>query len=298
MVSRRRGQRGPPKDDELIDYEISSQLVGTGAYSTIWRAYSKKDPGLLLAAKVSKKNARRTKKNYFGALSVLRNIVHPNLIKLHHYQETSMWYYLFLEYHPKPTETLTELIINGNISDSLIVVIFSQVASAVSYLHENGWGHRDVKPCNILFNPETQLVTVLDLGFAMPTHKLCDDFTGSPLYTAPEVLAFNKYQINLSDCWSLGVVLYQLLYGGKYPFLADDLQTLTTCVVNDELAFPKDVHPPSALRQSLKTVVEKLLRKNPQERISSTNLNMIFKEFMEEIGEGKKEGVTTDGVCT
>jgi len=44
MVSRRRGQKVPPKDDELVDFEISSQLVGTGAYSTIWRAYSKKGP--------------------------------------------------------------------------------------------------------------------------------------------------------------------------------------------------------------------------------------------------------------
>jgi len=284
MVSRRRGQRVPPKDDEVVDFEISSQLVGTGAYSSIWRAYSKKDPNLLLVAKVSKRNARRTKKNYFGALAVLQNITHPNLIKLHHYQETAMWYYLYLEYHPKPTETLTELIINGNISDTLIVTIFTQVTSAVSYLHENGWGHRDVKPCNILFNPETQCVTVLDLGFAMPTHKMCDDFTGSPLYAAPEVLGFKKYSINLSDCWSLGVVLYQLLFGGKYPFLADDLQTLTASVINDELTFPKELTPSTPIRDNLKSVVEKLLKKNPAERTNSTSLNQLFKDYSVELG--------------
>jgi len=284
MVSRRRGQRVPPKDDELVDFEVSPQLVGTGAYSSIWRAYSKKDPNLLLVAKVSKRNARRTKKNYFGALAVLRNVTHPNLIKLHHFQETATWYYLFLEYHPKPTETLTELIINGNISDALIVTIFTQVTSAVSYLHENGWGHRDVKPCNILFNPVTQCVTVLDLGFAMPTHKLCDDFTGSPLYAAPEVLGFQKYSINLSDCWSLGVVLYQLLFGGKYPFLADDLQTLTACVINDELTFPKELTPTTPLRENLKSAAEKLLKKNPEERTTSSALNQIFKEFAMELG--------------
>jgi len=285
MVSRRRGQKVPPKDDELVDFEISSQLVGTGAYSNIWRAYSKKDPSLLIVAKVSRKNARRTKKNYFGALSVLRNITHPNLIKLLHFQETNLWYYLFLEYHPKPTETLTELIINGNITDTLIVIIFSQVVSAIAHLHENGWGHRDVKPCNILFNPENQRVTVLDLGFAMPTHKLCDDFTGSPLYAAPEVLGFQKYAINRSDCWSLGVVLYQLLYGGKYPFLADDLQTLTSYVINDDITFPKEpISPPTPLRENLRSVVEKLMIKNPEERMSSSALNELFKGYLSEMG--------------
>jgi len=45
----------PPKDDELNDFEISNELVGTGAYSTIWKAVSKKDPHLPLVAKISKK---------------------------------------------------------------------------------------------------------------------------------------------------------------------------------------------------------------------------------------------------
>jgi len=229
------------------------------------------------------------KKNYYGALGVLRNITHPNLIKLHNFQETSMWYYLMLEYHPKPTETLTELIIEGNITDELIVIIFSQTVSALAHLHDNGWGHRDVKPCNILFNPENKRVTVLDLGFAMPTQKLCDDFTGSPLYAAPEVLGFKKYAIYLSDCWSLGVVLYQLLYGGKYPFLADDLQTLTACVINDELTFPKETSPPAPLREKLKSVVEKLLKKNPDERMTSSALNQLFKGYMTELGFSNKE---------
>jgi len=261
----------PPKDEELNDFEILSELVGTGAYSTIWKAVWKKDPQLPLVAKISKKNARRTKKNYFGALAVLTSLVHPNLIKLYTYKETSSWYYLFLEHHPRPTETLTEMMIKGSITDQLILTMFVQIAAVVSYLHQNGWGHRDLKPCNILFNPVTQTVTVLDLGFAMPTHKLCDDFTGSPLYVAPEVLEFKKYDINQSDCWSLGVVLYQLLFKGKYPFVAEDLETLAHVVITQELSFPKELET-TKLRDSLKSLSAKLLQKNPPERMSASEL--------------------------
>jgi len=248
------------------------------SFRTIWKAVWKKDPTLSLVAKISKKNARRTKKNYFGALAVLTTLVHPNLIKLYTYRETSSWYYLFLEYHPRPTETLTELMIKGNINDTLIVTIFVQIAAVVSYLHQNGWGHRDLKPCNVLYNPVTQTVTVLDLGFAMPTQKLCDDYTGSPLYVAPEVLEFKKYDINQSDCWSLGVVLYQLLYKGKYPFVAEDLETLAHVVTTQELTFPKELETTN-LRDELKSISAKLLQKNPQERMNSSSLYESLKSF-------------------
>jgi len=268
----------PPKDEELSEFEISSDLVGTGAYSTIWKAVWKKDPTLPIVAKISKKNARRTKKNYFGALAVLTTLVHPNLIKLYTYRETSSWYYLFLEYHPRPTETLTELMIKGNITDTLVVAIFVQIAAVVSFLHLNGWGHRDLKPCNVLYNPVTQTVTVLDLGFAMPTQKLCDDYTGSPLYVAPEVLEFKKYDINQSDCWSLGVVLYQLLFKGKYPFVAEDLETLAHVVVTQELTFPKELETTN-LRDELKSISAKLLQKNPQERMNSSSLYESLKSL-------------------
>jgi hypothetical protein len=62
MVSRRRTVRMPPKDDELNEFEISNELVGTGAYSTIWKAVSKKDPHLPLVAKISKKKCSKNKK--------------------------------------------------------------------------------------------------------------------------------------------------------------------------------------------------------------------------------------------
>jgi len=276
MVSRRTTIKMPPKDDELSEFEILSELVGTGAYSTIWKAVWKKDPQLQLVAKISKKNARRTKKNYHGALAVLTTLVHPNLIKLYTYRETGSWYYLFLEYHPRPTLTLTELMIKGSINEQLIVNIFLQIAAVVSFLHQNGYGHRDLKPCNVLFNPVTQNVTVLDLGFALPTQKLCDDFTGSPLYVAPEVLQFKKYDINQSDCWSLGVVLYQLLYKGKYPFVADDLETLALIVNTQDLTFPKELET-TRLRDSLKSLTSKLLHKNPQERMTSSALYETLK---------------------
>jgi len=82
--------------------------------------------------------------------------------------------------------------------------------------------------------------------------------------------------------------LYQLLYGGKYPFLADDLQTLTSNVINDDLSFPKEPISPTPLRENLKSVAEKLMVKNPEERISSSALNELFKGYLSEMGLKKE----------
>eukprot|EP01124_Arcella_intermedia_P001399 TRINITY_DN1075_c0_g1_i2.p1 TRINITY_DN1075_c0_g1~~TRINITY_DN1075_c0_g1_i2.p1 ORF type:complete len:311 (+),score=49.03 TRINITY_DN1075_c0_g1_i2:109-1041(+) len=258
-------KHAPPKDNELKEFHLTNDLVGSGAYSHIWRAVSKGDPSLPLVAKVSSKTARRTRKNYLAALSVLQTLKHPNLIVLHHHQETTGWFYLFLEYHPRPTQTLTQTLQSHPLTDPLVLKIALQVSCVLAYMHQHGWGHRDIKPCNILFNPQTEHVTVLDLGFAAPTEELCEDFTGSPLYAAPEVLAFERYSVPKSDSWSLGIVLYQLLHFGSYPFMGDTLEGLTESVLHDPLEFPKE-DTCSELKIQLQSITAKLLCKSPNER--------------------------------
>jgi len=79
--------------------------------------------------------------------------------------------------------------------------------------------------------------------------------------------------------------LFQLLFGGKYPFLADDLETLTNHVTNQELYFPPSDSNPSNLREDMKMVVEKLLKKDPEQRMTSMELNTVFLGFRAHLGE-------------
>ena len=103
---------------------------------------------------------------------------------------------------------------------------FTQLISAVSYMHSKGVGHRDIKPENILLSAEGDL-KIADFGLATlfehnGIKKLCKTSCGSPPYTAPEVVTCDTrmvkklgkgYYGNLVDIWSCGVVLFVLLVG-------------------------------------------------------------------------------------
>ncbi|MCJ1225689.1 Chk1 protein kinase [Toensbergia leucococca] len=103
---------------------------------------------------------------------------------------------------------------------------FTQLLSAVGYMHSKGVGHRDLKPENILLSAEGDL-KIADFGLATlfmykGTRKLCTTSCGSPPYTAPEVLTCDAGQAkkhakgycgDLVDIWSCGVILFVLLVG-------------------------------------------------------------------------------------
>lgn len=103
---------------------------------------------------------------------------------------------------------------------------FTQLISAVSYMHSKGVGHRDIKPENILLSAEGNL-KIADFGLATlfmhnGVKKLCKTSCGSPPYTAPEVMTCDVKSVkklekgyfgDLVDIWSSAVVLFVLLVG-------------------------------------------------------------------------------------
>ncbi|MCJ1413053.1 Chk1 protein kinase [Ptychographa xylographoides] len=103
---------------------------------------------------------------------------------------------------------------------------FTQLISAVSFMHSKGVGHRDIKPENILLSKEGNL-KIADFGLAtlfsyQGARKNCKTSCGSPPYTAPEVVTCDTaiakksgqgYYGDLVDIWSCGVVLFVLLVG-------------------------------------------------------------------------------------
>ena len=104
---------------------------------------------------------------------------------------------------------------------------FSQLVSAVEYMHSLGVAHRDIKPENVLVSADGDL-KLSDFGLAAlfkkdGTFRLCNSVCGSPPYIAPEIVSGRRskradvldvgYAANICDVWSCGIVLFVLLVG-------------------------------------------------------------------------------------
>ena len=112
------------------------------------------------------------------------------------------------------------------VGEDVAHLYFTQLISAVTYMHSKGVGHRDIKPENILLSAEGHL-KIADFGLATlfeynGVKKLCKTSCGSPPYTAPEVVTCDSriakqldqgYYGDYVDIWSCAVVLFVLLVG-------------------------------------------------------------------------------------
>eukprot|EP00741_Cyanophora_paradoxa_P017823 tig00021017_g17213.t1 len=96
---------------------------------------------------------------------------------------------------------------------------FAQVVQAVRYMHEQGVVHRDLKLDNVMTDPATGSVKLIDFGFSRSVESALASHVGTRPYMAPEVMSvpLTGYDGRAIDVWSLGVILFLMLAGG-YPF--------------------------------------------------------------------------------
>ena len=147
-------------------------------------------------------------------ISILRNLDHPNIIRVYEFFEDAKRLYLVMEYCGGG-ELFTQILKRQSFSEPDSAKIFYQILSAVSYLHSQGIIHGDLNPENILLEEKhgSLNVKLADFGSAMlkTDGKLKKADISKPYYSAPEV--YDGVLTEKSDMWSVGVILYILLCG-------------------------------------------------------------------------------------
>ena len=182
----------------------------------------------------------------------------------------------------------------GGLHEVIVRHFLQQLASALEFLRNKNLIHRDVKPQNLLIIPsplsyaknrapqvsyvpsDKSLVPVAgleslpmlklaDFGFArsLPSTSLAETLCGSPLYMAPEILRYEKYDAK-ADLWSVGTVTYEMMTG-RPPFRASNHVELLRKIERgeDKIKIPDD----PAVSDSMKTLIRGLLKRNPVERM-------------------------------
>ncbi|KAJ8250617.1 hypothetical protein COCON_G00225390 [Conger conger] len=144
------------------------------------------------------------------------------------------------------------------------------VLEAFDYLHGRGVVYRDLKPENLLLDSQGY-VKMADFGFAkkIGLGKKTWTFCGTPEYVAPEVI-MNKGHDFGADCWSLGILIFELLTGSP-PFSGSDPIKIYTTVLQgiEKVDFPKRVSKRS------EDLIRRLCKLNPAERMGNKKNGII-----------------------
>ncbi|KAJ5085517.1 hypothetical protein N7532_010288 [Penicillium argentinense] len=273
-------------------------LLGTGAFSHVYRASDREGKMGEVAIKVMKKYEMKEphKANLQKEIQIMRQLDHNNISRLIDVIETNQYCHIVLELCTGG-ELFNQLVKLTYLSEDLSRHVILQVAQAVLYLHQTGIVHRDIKPENILFNsipvepsktPKPTLpgeenkvdegdfvpgvggggigeVKLADFGLSKiiagaPTATPC----GTMSYAAPEIVRDEKYTTGV-DMWALGCVLYTLL-AGYPPFYDPNTKVLMKKVSTGDYAFDSPWW--NDISKDAKDIVSKLLTVESDKRLT------------------------------
>lgn len=260
-------------------YQIVSQ-IGKGGMGAVYLANDtvldrKVALKILLSAVAQDKERIRRFIQEAKAASALN---HPNILTIFEIGEANSTHYLVTEYIKG--DTLRDLIRKGTADLRKKIDIGVQTAAALDAAHHSGIIHRDVKPENVMVR-EDGLVKVLDFGLAKlapKTERAASDaatlehyktgpgiVVGTTAYMSPEQARGHELD-NRTDMFSLGTVLYEL-FTGRHPFPGESHADVVSSILREEPA-PVTQRVPE-LPKELERIIEKLLRKDRDERYQS-----------------------------
>ncbi|KAL5411444.1 hypothetical protein PMIN04_010234 [Paraphaeosphaeria minitans] len=273
------------------------EKMGDGAFSNVYRARDNDGQHGEVAIKVVRKFEMNSSQraNILKEVQIMRQLDHPNIVKLIDFSESRQYYYLVLELCPGG-ELFHQIVRLTYFSEDLSRHVIQQVAKALQYLHEEaGVVHRDIKPENLLFYPTPfvptrtpkprgpddedkadegefvkgagaggiGLIKIADFGLSK---VIWDSQTMTPCgtvgYTAPEIVKDERYSKSV-DMWALGCVLYTLLCGFP-PFYDESIQTLTEKVARGQYTFLSPWW--DDISKSAQDLVSHLLTVDPEKR--------------------------------
>ncbi|XP_015038779.2 mucin-5AC isoform X4 [Drosophila pseudoobscura] len=235
-------------------FDIIKKL-GQGTYGKVQLGINK-ETGQEVAIKTIKKckiEAEADLVRIRREVQIMSSVHHPNIIHIYEVFENREKMVLVMEF-AAGGELYDYLSERKVLNEEEARRIFRQVATAVYYCHKHKICHRDLKLENILLD-EKGNAKIADFGLSnvFDAGRLLGTFCGSPLYASPEIVEGTPYQGPEVDCWSLGVLLYTLVYGSM-PFDGSNFKRLVKQISQGDYYEPRKPSRASTLIRDMLTV--------------------------------------------
>ena len=252
-----------------IRYEVK-EIIGQGGMGTVFKAVDR-ELNEVIAIKTLKQeflDQDPTALDRFKSeIRLARRISHRNVVRTHDLGERDGMYFITMEY--VEGKSLKELIrARGKLPVSVTLSVGKQLARALEIAHEQGVIHRDIKPHNMVVEPDGVL-KVMDFGIARLTQRPQDSgvtqqglLVGTPDYMAPEQMMGGAVDPR-ADLYAVGCVLFECLTG-RTPFMAETAYQLVAQVLEDLPPRVRSLSP--EVPEGLDALVAELLEKSPDKR--------------------------------
>ena len=198
----------------LSNYSIN-RVLGKGTFSVVKLATDIRT-NEKMAIKILEKNKIKSSRDYNRInreINILKKINHLNVVKVFEIKEDLDKYYIIMEYCEKG-ELFDLILSKRKLSEEESAYYFYQLVNGLEYIHLNNIMHRDLKPENLLLT-NNDILKIIDFGLSNfnPGDNLLSTPCGSPCYASPEMVSGKKYNGFTNDVWSIGIILYAMIYG-------------------------------------------------------------------------------------
>jgi predicted ATPase/Tfp pilus assembly protein PilF len=244
------------------------KLVGEGAMGEVYRGKDKQT-GQTIAIKALKTSVATPEliQRFIREGEALRQLNHPNIVKVLGTHEESSRHFIILEY--VGGGSLKDLLLSTpKLPVQQVLRIGLELADALTRAHLLDIVHRDIKPANVLL-AEDGTPRLSDFGIAQVNDGQQMTMTGAMVGTIDYLSPESCQGLPLdprADIWSFGVMLYQML-AGELPFHADTIATIIYNIMNNPAPDLRALRPD--VPEDLADLIERMLTKNRDQRISS-----------------------------
>lgn len=257
------------------DYDIGGEL-GKGSYGVVYSAIHKITGEERAIKQIPKSKIKKEKfKRFINEVNALKQLDHPNIIKLFEVYEEDKYVYLVQEMW-WGGELYDQIVNQQYFSEQTAASYFKQIVQSILYCNKNKISHRDLKPENFMFknNEKDCKLKLIDFGLSRSYYKFenslgllgkivrMQTYAGTAFFIAPEVITHNYTES--CDIWSAGVMLYIMLCGYP-PFYGENDKQILQSVLEGDFDFEDDVW--DAVSEEAKDLVAKWLTKE-SDRIS------------------------------
>lgn len=267
----------------FADIEVGEK-IGQGGMAIVYKGRDRKrDRVVALKLMISPVAVdRHSIKKFLREMEIMEDLQHENIVRFFGGGCMRGIFYFVMDYCDAGTLLQLKRSSGGKISGSAILPPMRQVLRAMSFAHQKGYVHRDIKPLNILLKKHGEDYTALVSDFGLSKNfeqagisgmTATGDYAGSLRYMPKEQIVEYKYLRPASDVWSIGAAFYSVLtnaFPREFKRGVDPIRTIL-----DDVIVPIDKRV-EGLPGPLARIINRSILSDPEKRYPSA------KEFLED----------------